>query len=101
MKAVPQRASRRGFHLPFPRHNKTEFIANDTGLCAACGRCVAACPRKVLGTIAIGSHCHVHVDHAAACKGCQRCVAACRQQAIRTCREIKELCNHNPKERQE
>jgi 2-oxoglutarate ferredoxin oxidoreductase subunit delta len=72
----------RGFHLPFPRHNKTPFVCIDTAKCKACGLCVSACPSHVLGLRALGSHCHVHVDRPANCSGCHSCIAACRRGAI-------------------
>ncbi len=64
------------------RHNQTEFIEIDLGLCTACGRCNASCRREVLGQVKFFWHRHVHVDRAADCTGCQRCVKVCPQQAI-------------------
>lgn len=74
---------RTSLHLPFPRHDRTSFVELVPGACAACGDCAAACPRRVLGMLAILGHRHVHVDHAAACVGCRRCVASCARGAIR------------------
>lgn len=70
-------------HLPFPRHDRTAFVRFHLEQCIACGECAAACPRQVIGIIAIFGHRHAHVDRATDCKGCQRCVGACSRGVIR------------------
>jgi len=69
-------------HSPRLRHDRTAHIAVDTRLCVACGTCVDACPREVLGMIALLRHRHVHVDHADRCRGCLKCVRSCQNGAI-------------------
>jgi len=75
--------------MPLPRHNQTEFIQIDIRSCIACGQCVAACSRNVLGLLSILRHRHVHVDHPDRCKGCYKCIKACEQRAIQS-RQLKE-----------
>ena len=76
-------------HLPFPRHNKTEYITLDTGSCKACESCVDQCPNGVMGMISFGHHRHAHVDNASNCTGCQTCVASCEAGAIRVSHQLE------------
>jgi len=71
-------------HFPFPRHNHTLHVQFNTRQCQACGKCVKACPKHVLGTIAFLSHRHVHVEKANSCIGCNACIRACQHQAIQS-----------------
>ena len=65
------------------RHAQTEHIVVETRLCEACGDCISACPKEVLGMVSMLWHRHVRVDHAALCIGCGKCVAACSHGAIK------------------
>lgn len=66
-----------------PRHNRTRFVEFDLRRCAACGKCVEACPSRALGMVTFFSHRHVHVDRAAQCRGCRACAKACAHDAVR------------------
>ena len=70
------------FNLPCFQHHETRFISIDLSLCEACGGCVDACPRGVLGMVALFNHYHVHVDRASKCRGCYQCMETCPQIAI-------------------
>lgn len=63
-------------------HHRTRFVEFDLRRCQACGRCVEACPRQVLGMVAFFRHRHVHVDHADRCRGCRACAAACPHDLV-------------------
>lgn len=72
------------------KHIITDHILLNTNLCIACGSCIDACPKKVLGKVTFLKHEHVHVDQAEGCIGCQKCVKTCPQQAIIARRDIED-----------
>jgi RnfABCDGE-type electron transport complex B subunit len=65
--------------------NGLAFVRED--LCAACGKCVAACPKKIIKMVPVRARVHVYCSSpdkgaakrancAAACIGCRKCVKA-------------------------
>lgn len=61
----------------------TGHIALNRESCRACGKCVEACPRGVLGLISLfGLHRHALVRQAGKCKGCLACVRVCPSGAL-------------------
>jgi ferredoxin len=77
-----KRQSLKLFGRSASRHDCTAYIQVDRRRCLACGACVSACAKEVLGIVSFFYHRHVHVDDAASCCGCLRCVHACPQNAI-------------------
>lgn len=63
------------------RH-ETPYVRLDRRACQACGACVEACPRDVIGTIDIPLHRHAHLRHPECCRGCLACVKACEHSAM-------------------
>ena len=69
--------------MEFILHIRTDSIILDRRACAACGNCVTACRKKVLGLVSLfGFHRHAHVNRAEECIGCLACVRACPGGAI-------------------
>ena len=64
------------------RRTNTEHIRIEVRSCAACGDCVAACPRAVLRLVAFFRHRHVRIARSDQCVGCLKCVATCVEGAI-------------------
>ena len=63
------------------RRHETPYVRLDRRACEACGACVEACPRDVLGMINIPLHHHAHLRHPEYCRGCLACVKACEHSA--------------------
>lgn len=68
----------------------TDHILINTKSCDACGKCIEACPKEVLGKVNIIFHKHAHVDEAEQCIGCLKCVKACPQNAIISRRDLEK-----------
>lgn len=65
------------------RHNhETPYVRLERRACEACGACVEACPRDVIGMIDIPLHHHAHLRHPECCAGCLACVKACEHSAM-------------------
>ncbi len=64
--------------------HRTEYVAIDTRRCQACGHCIEACTRQVLGMVSFLFHKHAKVSHADRCRGCLRCVGVCEHGAIQS-----------------
>jgi NAD-dependent dihydropyrimidine dehydrogenase PreA subunit len=63
-------------------HHETQHVRLDRRACEACGACVEACPRDVVGMIDIPLHHHAHLRHPERCRGCLACVKACERSAM-------------------
>lgn len=59
------------------RRESTAYVEMDSRRCMACGKCVAACPKKVIGNVGIMWHKHVAFKSADACIGCNKCIKIC------------------------
>ncbi|MCR4400889.1 MAG: 4Fe-4S binding protein [Syntrophomonadaceae bacterium] len=68
----------------------TDHIVIDARSCHACGKCIEACPKGVLGTVKVLFHAHAHVDEAEQCRGCLKCVRACPRKAILSRRGLEK-----------
>lgn len=68
----------------------TDHILINTKSCDACGKCIEACPKEVLGKVNIIFHKHAHINEAKQCIGCLKCVKACPQNAIIPRRDLKK-----------
>jgi len=60
---------------------QTEHLDLNTRKCTACGECVKACPRGVLGVRGFNDK-HIHVVKPAECNGCLACVKACTEGVL-------------------
>lgn len=74
---------RTALHFPWPRHDRTAFMQLDSSRCKGCGRCIGACPNRLLSMVSLLGHRHAHVDAAARCRGCLSCVGICVPHALR------------------
>jgi 2-oxoglutarate ferredoxin oxidoreductase subunit delta len=63
-------------------HRESAFVHLDTRRCKACWKCLSACPRRVIGKVAILWHKHVRIDKAEDCLGCLKCVKVCESGAL-------------------
>ena len=50
--------------------------------CTGCGRCVAACPEKILTLEVTGFRKHAMIMHPDRCNLCGRCIAECPVEAV-------------------
>jgi NAD-dependent dihydropyrimidine dehydrogenase PreA subunit len=65
------------------RSRTTESVALDARACAACWKCVEACPNDVLGRVDLGRlHRHAKIAAPDACTGCLSCVRVCEAGAL-------------------
>ena len=55
----------------------TPYIAINPHNCVACWECIPACPKHVLGKVALPFHKHVRIVDADACIGCNKCIRTC------------------------
>jgi ferredoxin len=60
---------------------QTEHLDVNTRKCTACGACVTACARGVLGIRGFNDK-HVHVVQAGECSGCFACVQVCPEGVL-------------------
>jgi len=60
----------------------TPFVALDRSLCEACWRCVAVCPKSVLGKVEVLWHKHAVIDAGEHCTGCGKCLRVCPSGAL-------------------
>lgn len=68
----------------------TDYILINTKNCDSCGKCIEVCPKKVLGTVTVIFHKHVHIDEPEQCIGCLKCVKTCPQNAIISRRDTEK-----------
>ncbi|WP_437178209.1 4Fe-4S dicluster domain-containing protein [Geomonas subterranea] len=54
----------------------------DVSRCTGCGRCVAACPKRLLTLEVAGYHKHALLTGWEKCDGCLACLPACPVRAI-------------------
>ena len=54
----------------------------DSARCTGCGRCVAACPEKILTLEVAGFRKHAVIMHPDRCNMCGRCIAECPVEAV-------------------
>ncbi|MDE5971987.1 MAG: 4Fe-4S dicluster domain-containing protein [Muribaculaceae bacterium] len=59
------------------RKETTAHVAMDSRRCTACGKCVAGCPKKVIGNVGFMWHKHVTFKKADSCIGCNKCIKIC------------------------
>lgn len=71
------------------RHNRNLYIqvtkylsARSTNDCAACWKCVEACPRQVISKVRFLWHRHIKISNPDRCVGCGKCVAACPRSIL-------------------
>ena len=55
----------------------TPYICVNLRSCTACGRCIAACPKHVIGKVGALWHKHIVIKNAESCIGCKKCIRAC------------------------
>ncbi|MDD2310789.1 MAG: 4Fe-4S binding protein [Desulfuromonadaceae bacterium] len=51
-------------------------------LCSGCGRCVAACHKKLFTLVTVRFHKTAFIIHPGNCNACGRCVKACPVAAL-------------------
>ena len=56
----------------------------DTKLCSGCGRCVAACPEKIITLETVQFHKNAVILYPERCNACKRCEQACPVAALTT-----------------
>ncbi|MFZ2950715.1 MAG: 4Fe-4S binding protein [Desulfuromonadaceae bacterium] len=54
----------------------------DSARCSGCGRCVAACPEKIITLETVRHHKTAVLLHSERCTSCGRCVIACPVAAL-------------------
>jgi len=54
----------------------------DAARCTGCGRCVAACPEKIITLAVSGYRKHAVIERTERCGCCSRCLAECPVEAI-------------------
>jgi len=54
----------------------------DSALCTGCGRCVAACPEKIITLEVSGYRKHAVIEHTERCSCCSCCLNECPVEAI-------------------
>ncbi|MGS0763400.1 4Fe-4S dicluster domain-containing protein [Syntrophomonas curvata] len=69
----------------------TDHIMINIEKCVACGKCIEACPKEVLGKVNVIFHKHAHIDKTEQCVGCLKCVKACPQNAIISRRDLEKV----------
>jgi 2-oxoglutarate ferredoxin oxidoreductase subunit delta len=55
----------------------TKFFQIDPRRCKACWKCVAVCPKSVIGRVGFLWHKHIIIANGEDCSGCKRCVKIC------------------------
>ena len=55
----------------------TSHICADFRSCTACGRCIKACPKQVIGKVGSFWHKHIVIENAGNCTGCKKCIWVC------------------------
>jgi ferredoxin len=61
---------------------KTAFVWVNPRNCNACGRCLDACPKQVLGVDGFFWHRHVVLENPDACNGCKNCLHVCPRKVF-------------------
>ena len=56
---------------------RTPHIWTNPHLCKACGKCITACPKQVIGKVGFLWHKHIVIKNAENCKGCKKCIQIC------------------------
>jgi len=54
----------------------------DSARCTGCGRCVAACPARIITLEVAGFRKHATIMHPERCNLCDRCRAECPVEAV-------------------
>jgi Pyruvate/2-oxoacid:ferredoxin oxidoreductase delta subunit len=79
-----------------PKRSAPRLPAIDVDRCTGCGRCVAACPPRVLSLETTNwrksAHLHGRVD----CTGCGLCEGVCPFHAITMVRPARVASSHDP-----
>lgn len=55
----------------------------DTAICSGCGRCVAACPLRLISLEVSGFRKHAVLSNVRHCTGCRKCMQSCLLKAVR------------------
>ena len=56
---------------------RTPYIWANPRSCTACGKCIVACPKQVIGKVGFLWHKHIVIKNAESCTGCKKCVQVC------------------------
>ena len=57
--------------------NHTPHIWANPRLCRACGRCIKACPKQVIGKAGFLFNKRIVIKNAENCSGCKKCIQVC------------------------
>ena len=61
---------------------KLQSVWLDTSLCDGCGRCVGACPRKIIRMAPGGGGVHAELTNISRCAACGSCALICPKGAF-------------------
>ncbi|MGB9081114.1 MAG: 4Fe-4S dicluster domain-containing protein [Desulfuromonadaceae bacterium] len=64
------------------KRDRRDIPKIDPARCSGCGRCVAACPEKVITLETVRHHKTAVLQHSERCTSCGRCVKACPVAAL-------------------
>jgi len=56
---------------------RTDYFWTYQPNCAACWKCIDACPNKVIGKVDFLWHKHIIIRNGENCMGCKKCIKTC------------------------